>query len=84
MKIHRTLSSTDPTKNQVIAKNFFGKTIGKVFYSSNMHPGITDLKEIRPGYLITVNGKWVGSASDFYHASDTLLSELGILKNSFV
>ena len=86
MKIYRTLSSADPTKNQVIAKNFFGKTIGKVFYTNNifLYLQVTDLKADHPGYVITVNGKWVGSASDFYHASDTLLSELGIIKNSFV
>lgn len=84
MKIHRILSAADPTKNQVVAKNFFGKTIGKVFYTPDMRLGFTDTKEIRPGYMVTINNKLVASASDFYHASDTLLSELGILKNTFV
>jgi hypothetical protein len=77
MKIIRTVSSTAPEKCSMYVKGIFGKERGRVVYNAWCMGG-------KPAYAIGVNGKFVGAATDFYHACDSLLNELGIVKTTFV
>lgn len=73
MKIIKTISSIHPEKNQMIAKNFFGKIKGEVKFKPDVFDGCRD------GYIVYIDGQYVGSATDFYTACNQLLEELGIV-----
>lgn len=77
MKITRTVSSTMPELCSMQVKGFFGNEKGKVVYNAFCMDG-------KPAYAIGVNGHFIGAATDFYHACDSLLNELGIVKTTFV
>lgn len=75
MKIIRNISSLHPDKCNMVVKGFLGNVKGSVIHS---HNGIKDW------YQIKVKNNTVGEATDFYHACDTLLNELGIIKTVYV
>jgi hypothetical protein len=77
MKIIRNISSAYPELCNMYVKGVFGNERGRVDYDAFCMCG-------KPAYAIRVNGKITGAATDFYHACDTLLNELGIIKTSFV
>jgi hypothetical protein len=77
MKIIRNVSSAHPELCNMYVKGFFGNEKGRVVYNAFCMDG-------KPAYAIGVNGKFTGAATDFYHACDTLLNELGIVKTTFV
>ena len=76
MKYTRNISSAHPSKCHMIAKGFFGNVKGEVKYAD--YP-IDILGRNKTGYFILVNGKMVGAATDFCHACDSLLNELGVI-----
>lgn len=63
----------------MIAKGFFGNVKGEVKYAD--HP-IQDLGG-KYGYFIFKNGEIVGAATDFFHACDSLLNELGVIHTKY-
>ncbi len=71
MKITRTISSAHPNKCHMIAKGFFGNVKGEVLYGTNIE---------EEWYDVIVKGNRIGQATDFLHACDMLLNELGIVK----
>ena len=77
MKITRTVDSTKPEKCSMFALGFFGKERGRVVYNSFCLDG-------KAGYAIGVNGHFVGAATDFYHACDMLLNEIGVIKTKYI
>jgi hypothetical protein len=76
MKITRNISSAHPSKCHMIAKGFFGNVKGEVKYADYPIQAL----EGKPGYFIIKNGEMVGAATDFYHACDLLLNELGVIR----
>lgn len=80
MRITRTISSADPSKCHMIAKGFFGTVKGEVKYADYPVQFLGD----RPGYFILKSGEMVGAATDFFHACDSLLNELGVVKTTCV
>lgn len=80
MRITRSISSVDPSKCHMIAKGFFGNVKGEVKYADYPIEGLGGKK----GYFILKNGEMVGAATDFYHACDSLLNELGIIKTTCI
>lgn len=80
MRITRSISF-DPSKCHMIAKGFFGTVKGEVKYAD--YP-IEFLGKHKNGYFIMKNGEMIGAATDFYHACDSLLNELGIIKTTCI
>lgn len=80
MHIIRNISSSNPEKCNMIAKGFFGTVKGEVQYANYPIEGLNN----KNGYFILKNGEMVGAATDFVHACDMLLNELGIVKTNCV
>jgi hypothetical protein len=80
MKIIRDISSTRPELCNMVVRGWFGNVKGEVKYANYPIDGIGGKR----GYFIIRNDEMVGAATDFYHACDALLNELGIVKTTFV
>ena len=80
MRIHRTISSSEPSKCAMNVKGFFGNLKGEVKYFDYG----SEMLKSKTGYFVLVGGTIKGAATDFYHACDMLLDDLKIIKTKCV
>lgn len=70
MKINRTISQ-HRSKCHMVAKGIFGNVKGEVQYGTNNDDD---------WYDVVIDGTRIGQATDFFHACDMLLNDLGVVK----
>lgn len=75
MKFHREISSVNPDKCKMVAKNCFGIKVGETIH---FHNGVRDW------YKVVVRNETRGEATDFYHACNMLMEDLGVVHTKCV
>lgn len=81
MKIFRQRSLNKPQECHMVVKGLFGKVIAEVKYSTGY---IIHSLDDRPGYFIIKNGVMIGACTNFDHAVDACLTDLGVIIDTIV